>query len=184
MTSTYIFTSTRLGFRNWKDSDLKSLSKMNANSRVMEYFPTTVNEVETAKFIDRMQTEFTAYGFCYFAVDLLDNNEFIGFIGLSNKTFEADFTPCVDIGWRIDPNYWNKGFATEGALACLNYGFNSLGLNSIVSTAPKINKKSIEVMKKIGMHFVSEFNHPMLLNDPRLKSCVLYKIENNESESK
>lgn len=181
MSSSYIFTSERLGFRNWKGSDIKFLSKMNINPQVMEFFPSTVDESQTATFIQRMQAEYTEYGFCYFAVDLISSEDFIGFIGLSNKTFEADFTPCVDIGWRIDPNHWNKGFATEGAVACLNYGFNSLGLNSIVSTAPKINKKSIEVMKKIGMHFVSEFDHPALLNDERLKTCVLYKIDNIES---
>lgn len=181
MSSAYIFNSERLGFRNWQDSDLKALAKMNADPRVMEYFPSTVDEIETAKFIARMQAEFAKHNFCYFAVDLLSSNEFIGFIGLSNKDFEADFTPCVDIGWRIDPDHWGKGYATEGAKACLDYGFNTIALTSIVSMAPKINKKSIAVMKKIGMQFETEFDHPALLDDERLKTCVLYKIERNES---
>lgn len=181
MPDAYIFTSERLGFRNWKDSDLESLAKMNANPEVMEFFPSTVSRADTAKFIERMQNEYDQYGFCYFAVDLLTSNEFIGFIGLSNKDFEADFTPCVDIGWRIDPEHWYKGYATEGAKASLSYGFDQMALKSIVSMAPKINKKSIAVMKKIGMHFESKFEHPALSNDERLKACVLYKIDNNES---
>ena len=154
---------------------------MNANPEVMECFPSTVDEVETANFIQRMQDEYDDHNYCYFAVDLLSSNEFIGFIGLSKKTFEADFTPCVDIGWRIAPTHWGKGYATEGAKASLSYGFDQMALKSIVSMTPKINTKSIAVMKKIGMHFESEFEHPALLNDERLKTCVLYKINNNES---
>ena len=59
-----------------------------------------------------MQNQFAEKGFCYFAVDKLENSEFIGLICLSEQTFEADFTPCIDIGWRLASAEWNKGNAT------------------------------------------------------------------------
>jgi RimJ/RimL family protein N-acetyltransferase len=83
-----------------------------------------------------------------FRVDKLENNEFIGFIGLSEKSFEAEFTPCIDIGWRLSSEEWNKGYATEGAKRCLEYANEVLKLEKIVSIAPKINVKSERVMEK------------------------------------
>jgi RimJ/RimL family protein N-acetyltransferase len=124
-----------------------------------------------------MQNQFQDKGFCYFAVDKLEDNEFIGFIGLSEQTYKADFTPCIDIGWRIDSNEWNKGFATEGAKRCLEYAFNDLKLEKVFSIAPKINTKSEHIMKKIGLKKQYEFEHSLLTNNDRLKACVLYKTE-------
>ena len=113
--------------------------------------------------------------YCYFAVDKLDDGTFIGFIGLAYKTFETDFTPCVDIGWRLCKKEWNKGFATEGAKRCLAYGLDELGIKKINCIAPKVNIRSEQVMKKAGMSKVKEFIHPLLLNDERLRECVLYE---------
>lgn len=175
----YLFTSERLGFRNWIDADVDVMSEINMNADVMEFFPALQSREDTQKFIERMQKSFERTGFCYFAVDMLEDAELIGFIGLAEQTFESDFTPCVDIGWRLHPKAWYKGFATEGAKECLDYGFNKLKLEKIVSMAPVINVKSIHVMEKIGMQKVSYFeNHPYLLNDARLKKCVLYEIHN------
>jgi RimJ/RimL family protein N-acetyltransferase len=90
----------------------------------------------------------------------------------------ADFTPCIDIGWRIKYSEWNKGFATEGAIKCLDYAFEALKIEEIFSIAPKINLKSTHIMAKIGLKKQNEFEHPLLKNDARLKTCVLYKAKN------
>lgn len=177
--SPYLFTSARLGFRNWQEADIKPMAAINADPSVMEFFPTVKTYEETAGFILRMQQQFAEKGYCYFAVDRLNDHTFIGFIGLSWQTFEADFTPCADIGWRLARTAWGKGYATEGARRCLEYAFNELQLNNVLSMAPKLNIRSEEVMKKIGMQKVKDFTHPLLLQDERLKTCVLYKIENS-----
>src|ERR1700761_6816125 len=101
MNDRYIFTSERLGFRNWMMSDVSEMSLINADPKVMEFFPETRTREQTVEFIERMQKQFAEKGFCYFAVDRLDNNDLIGFIGISEQTFEADFTPCIDIGWGL-----------------------------------------------------------------------------------
>ena len=113
----YIFTSDRLGFRTWNKNDIPQMSQINNDDEVMAFFPKKPTEADTCFFIEQMQDIFSRRGFCYFAVEVLHPREFIGFIGLSEKTFESDFTPCVDIGWRLKRSAWNKGFATEGAKA-------------------------------------------------------------------
>ena len=151
--------------------------KNNSDENVMEFFPSIPTKEQTTEFIKRMKKQFEDNGFCYFAVDKLEGNEFIGFIGLSKQTYDAAFTPCIDIGWRIKSNEWNKGFATEGAKKCLDYAFNDLKIEKIYSIAPKANIKSEYIMAKIGLKKQYEFEHPLLINNDQLKTCVLYKIE-------
>lgn len=173
----YIFTSDRLGFRNWTSTDIDKMHEINSDEKVMEFFPRIPTKEQTTEFVERMKNQFEINGFYYFAVDKLEENEFIGFIGLSEQTYKAEFTPCIDIGWRIKSNEWNKGFATEGAKKCLEYAFNELKLKNVYSIAPKINTKSEHIMTKIGLKKQYEFEHSLLSNNDRLKTCVLYKNE-------
>ena len=173
----YLFKSRRLGFRNWLEGDTEKLAAINADEEVMAFFPSTRTWQETKNFIGRMRQKYSEKGYCYFAIDKLEDETFIGFIGLSEQNYEADFTPCVDIGWRLAKTAWNKGYATEGAKRCLEYGLEKLKINRIYSIAPIINTKSVQVMKNIGMRKLKTFNHPQLLNNARLRKCVLYVIE-------
>lgn len=174
-TDKFLFTSDRLGFRNWKSDDLTVMTQINTDPTVMEFLPIHQDEKKTLDFIDRMQRQFEKSSFCYFAVERLDTNELIGFIGLMEQNYPADFTPCVDIGWRLAKAQWGNGFASEGAKACLNYAKNSLKIEEIYSIAPKINLRSERVMQKIGLKKVKEFKHPLLSDYPHLENCVLYK---------
>lgn len=173
----YLFTSERLGFRNWLDADLPLMGVINSDEEVMQHFPSTQSIEQTQQFIIRMQELFEAKGFCYFAVDRLEDKEFIGFIGLSEQTYEADFTPCIDIGWRISRKYWGNGYATEGAKRVLDYAFDELELDSILSIAPVINAASESVMIKIGMQKVKTFEHSLLTDNEKLRECVLYEVK-------
>lgn len=173
----YIFKSERLGFREWITTDLEELAAINADPRVMRFFPAVQSFEQTEAFIKRMSLQFKQKGFCYFAVDRLDTPDFIGFIGLSVQTFEAAFNPCIDVGWRLKQAAWNQGFATEGAKRCLDYALTHLNLDKVNAMAPKINIPSINVMKKLGMEEVLTFNHPLLIDDARLRECVLYEIK-------
>ena len=174
----YIFTSKRLGFRNWQTSDIPKMTAINNNPNVMEFFPSTQNEAQTADFIQRMKTQFEQNGFCYFAVEKLETKEFIGFIGLSEQTYKSEFTPCVDIGWRLAEATWNQGLATEGAKRCLEFAFEHLQLKTIKAIAPEINLSSINVMQKIGMAKIGTFKHPKLKAFGRLETCVCFEIGN------
>jgi len=173
----YIFKSERLGFRNWVASDKSKMIEINSDPKVMEFFPSIPTSQQTEDFIKRMQKQFLEKGFCYFAVDKLSDNKLIGFIGVSEQTFESEFTPCVDIGWRLSQKEWGKGFATEGAKKCLDFVFNDIGLQKIKSICPVINDKSERVMTKLGMTKKMTFNHPLLTDYKPLEKCVLYEIE-------
>lgn len=155
------------------------MAEINSDAQVMEFFPFLPNYNQTEEFIERMKKQFTEKGFCYFAVEKLIDNEFIGFIGLSEQTYESEFTPCVDIGWRLSRNEWNKGYATEGAKKCLEFAFNKIGLTNVKSTCPVINYKSERVMNKLGMNKIMTFNHSLLKDYKELEECVLYEIEKN-----
>jgi RimJ/RimL family protein N-acetyltransferase len=152
------------------------MAAINADADVMEFFPAIATPEQTQEFIERMQNMLATKGYCYFAVDRLEDGIFIGFIGLGYQDYDASFTPCTDIGWRLNKNFWHLGYATEGAERCLQYAFEDLNLNNIKAIAPQINKKSIYVMQKIGMKKQLDFIHPKLLDDERLKHCVCYEI--------
>ena len=173
----YLFKSERLGFRNWMDSDIEKMIRINADREVMQYFPALPSIQETIAFIERMQIQFAKKNYCYFAVDELASGTFIGFIGLCDQTYESDFTPHTDIGWRLRRSSWSRGYATEGAKACLEYAKQNLNLPEIFSVASMVNLNSIRVMEKIGMSFVKNFDHPRLKHSASLKTCVLYSYK-------
>ena len=175
MKQSYLFTSARLGFRNWQESDIEAMAAINADARVMEFFPQVQSREQTIAFIERMQKQYMEKGFCYFAVEKLEDGAFIGFTGLSEQTYTAPFTPCIDIGWRIRQSEWNQGFATEAAKRCLQFAFETLQLKTIYAVAPKVNQKSERIMLNAGMQKQYEFDHALLADDKRLKCCALYR---------
>jgi ribosomal-protein-alanine N-acetyltransferase len=172
----YIFTCDRLGFRQWNDSDFDVFYKMCSDSKVMEYFPSTLSKLEVKRSIERFKDNISSTGIGFFAVDILASNEFIGFIGAKHQTMEVDFTPCVEIGWRLKRTSWGFGYATEGAAACLKYLFDNNITEEVYSFAPVQNKKSERVMINIGMQHMGFFNHPFLKADSNLLSHNLYHI--------
>lgn len=180
--SNYSIKTKRLGLRNWQAKDIEPATLMNADKAVMEFFPNTLTQQQTESFIKRMQLQFNERGFCYFAVDRLDTNQFIGFIGLSYQTYESVFTPCVDVGWRLLPEAWGNGFAIEGAKACLNFAFAELHLDAVYAIAPELNKKSQYVMQKLRMNAHTHFEHPNIDANNPLRKCVTYKISKSDYE--
>ena len=178
MKKEYIFKSERLGFRNWTKDDLTEFAKINSDPEVMEYFPKTLTKQESSDFIDRLQKHYKKRGYNYFATEILETSELIGFIGLAYQVYQTEFTPATDIGWCLKKSAWGKGYATEGAKRCLEFAFNELGIHKIVSTCTIRNIRSENVMKKIGLVKKGEFNHPNLSDYPEYEKCIWYEIEN------
>lgn len=176
-----LFRSEQLLFRTWSKSDLSAFAVINCDPEVMRYFPAPLTTDETALMINRLQEHQQEHGFCFWAVDLIESNHLIGMIGLSRPKMETWFTPCVEIGWRLHPAFWGKGLATEGALACLHYGWEVLGLEEIVSFTAGINFPSQRVMEKIGMRRDGVFDHPSLPDGHELQPHVLYRISRPSS---
>ena len=173
--SSYLFTSPRLGFRRWQTADLDAFTAINSDLEVMRFFEKPLPKEDTLAMMERMERLYEEKGFCYFAVEHLADQSLIGTIGLGWKTFEADFTPTVDLGYRIGKNWWNQGFSTEGAAACLDYA-RQVQIPKVVAMASIGNLASIQVMKKIGMQYWKEFDHPDLKDSPSIQRCSLYQL--------
>ena len=156
---------------------------MNADPRVMEFMPSLVTPQESDDLIDRIEQHFEHHGFGLFAAELLQENTFIGFIGLSVPAFDAPFMPAVEIGWRLAFEYWGCGLSTEAAHAVIRYAFESAGINSLVSFTAPMNLRSRRVMEKIGMTHDpgADFDHPRLPCGHPLRRHVLYRINKQKS---
>jgi len=179
----------RLILRPWKEADLVPFAALNADPKVMEYFPSTLSRKESDSLAHRIQQKFEERGYGMWAVAIPGIADFIGFIGLNNEdksTFPAHFTPAVEIGWRLASTYWGQGYATEGAKAALAYGFETLNLPEIVSFTAVQNMRSRRIMEKIGMHYdpKDDFDHPKLPEGHPLRKHVLYRINQQQWQQK
>lgn len=172
----YIIRTPRLGLRRWHESDREPFARLNADPAVMEYFPHLLSRPESDALVDRIEQHHVERGFGLWAVDWLETGQFVGFVGLSVPRFTAFFTPCVEIGWRLDRLWWGRGIATEAARACLSYGFSTLNLPEIVSFTTIPNQRSRHVMEKIGLTYRATFRHPNLPPEHPLTEHVLYGI--------
>jgi RimJ/RimL family protein N-acetyltransferase len=168
----------RLLLRRWRDSDRIPFQAMNADPRVMEFFPSPLPPEDSDALIARAESHFDRHGFGPFAVELPDEIAFAGFIGLSVPNFDAPFMPAVEIGWRLAFDCWGRGLATEGARAVIRYAFEDLKIDSLVSFTVPGNLRSRRVMEKIGMtHDPSDdFDHPSLPEGHPLRRHVLYRL--------
>lgn len=178
----YLFKTERLAIRNWRKSDLSEFSKMGQDEKVMEYFPSLLSKQQTINLMERMQVQFEKKGYAYLAVEILDNQEFIGMIGMSDQKYDIKlddsdevFSGFVDIGWRLKTAAWGKGYATEGARAWMNYGFEKMNVETIYSVAPVINIPSQKVMNKLGLERIGEFDHPKIDPSHPTRKCALFK---------
>jgi RimJ/RimL family protein N-acetyltransferase len=169
----------RLILRRWQQADLEPFAQMNADPEVMEHYPSCLTKDESQLFIQRAEEKFETNGFGFWALELKENSQFIGFVGLNIPNFEAAFTPCVEIGWRLGRGYWGKGYASEGAKAALDYALAPARLKEILSWTYEGNLRSRKVMERIGMiHDPKEdFNHPSLSEGHPLSRHVLYRIK-------
>jgi RimJ/RimL family protein N-acetyltransferase len=103
-------------------------------------------------------------------------------VGLWHPAYEAHFTPCVEIGWRLAYDHWGRGYAPEAARASLGFGFETVGLDEIVSLTAPANLRSRRVMEKIGMtrNEADDFDHPRVADGHALKRHVLYRLKRSD----
>ena len=168
----------RLVLRDWRDSDLAPFAALNADPDVMQYFRGTLTRAESDAFAARIRANLQQDGWGLWAVEVIGGEPFIGFVGLARQTFEAHFTPAVEVGWRLAKAAWGRGYAPEAARAVIEFGFAELGLTEIVSITTAGNAKSRRVMQKIGMTYepADDFEYPLLEEGHPLRPSVLYRL--------
>ena len=168
----------RLLLRRWLPADREPFAALNADPEVAEFLPAALTGGASDALAARIQAHFEAHGFGLWAVEAPGVAPFLGFTGLSIPGFQAPFTPCVEIGWRLAARFWGRGYATEAARAALAFGFESLRLPEIVSFTVPGNLRSQRVMEKIGMRRDpdDDFDHPALPEGHPLRRHVLYRV--------
>jgi RimJ/RimL family protein N-acetyltransferase len=171
-------TTDRLLMRAWKESDYEPFAALNADPAVMEHFPAPMTPEQSNTVADLFSEQLKERGFGLWALEVLETGQFIGFTGLSVPSFEAHFTPAVEVGWRLSKDAWGNGYASEAARAALAHGFGPAGLDEVVSFTATTNKPSQRVMERIGMTHdeADDFDHPRLDPGHRLERHVLYRI--------
>ena len=143
----------------------------------MEHFPSVLTREESDALARRAGAAIDAGGWGLWAVEAADR-AFCGFVGLERPRFEARFTPCVEVGWRLARETWGRGYAPEAARRALAFGFEELGLHEVVSFTVPANLRSRRVMEKLGMSHDpgDDFLHPRFRDDPRMGPHVLYRL--------
>ncbi|MFZ4515298.1 MAG: GNAT family N-acetyltransferase [Acidimicrobiia bacterium] len=174
--------TSRLVLRRWRLEDREPFAAMNADPRVMEFMPETLSREKSDALAARVDQMFDVRGYGLWAVELRSTSEFIGWTGLSQPTWNAHFTPAVEVGWRIAAAHWNQGYATEAARVALSDGFARVGLDGVVSFTTYANHRSRRVMEKLGMRHEprEDFAHPALPVDHPLCPHVLYRLRASE----
>ena len=172
----------RVLLREWLDADLEPFAELNADPRVAEFLGAPLDRAASDALIDWIVARWASDGHGLWAVERSDDGAFLGFVGLAAPSFEAAFTPCVEVGWRLAPAAWGHGYATEAARAALRFGFTDLGLAEIVSFTTVANVRSRAVMERLGMTRdpADDFDHPRLGEDDPLRPHVLYRLRRTD----
>jgi ribosomal-protein-alanine N-acetyltransferase len=176
----------RLLLRPLREQDFAAFAAMNADPRVMEWLPKALTRSESDATAARICDHFARHGFGKSAVEVIGACNFVGYVGLSVASFEAPFTPCVEIGWRLAFEHWGLGYATEGAQAVLAYAFGELNLDQVVSFTVPENVRSRNVMERLGMTRspAEDFDHPILPEGHRLRRHVLYRMRRTDWDAR
>jgi RimJ/RimL family protein N-acetyltransferase len=172
-------TTPRLLLRRWRDEDREPFAALNADPVVMEHFPAPLTRKESDALVDRIEAGLDERGWGLWAAQVREPAAFIGFVGLNPATFEAPFTPAVEIGWRLACEHWGHGYATESARAALEFGFVDVELDEIVSFTTHANTRSRRVMERLGMRHdpSDDFDNPTVPEGSAIRPHVLYRLD-------
>jgi RimJ/RimL family protein N-acetyltransferase len=166
----------RLRLRQWRPADYEPFAALNADPRVMEFFPSVLTRAESDAIADRSAAFIRERGWGPWAVELRYSGEFVGSVGLHTPSSDLPFSPCVEVLWRLAFEHWGKGLASEAARAACEFAFRSLKLEEIVSFTVVGNRRSRAVMERLGMRPSGTFEHPGLPEGHPLKLHCLYRL--------
>ncbi len=177
MTPPAALDTARLRLRPPVAADLDDLAAMHADPEVMAHFRTPLDRAASDAFMAQMAAHRERHGFGAWTLERRSDGAVVGLAGLLVPTFDAPFTPCVEISWRLARPHWGKGYALEAAAAALAFGFDDLGLDRIVAFTVPANQRSWRLMERLWMRRdpADDFDHPNLPHGHPLRRHVLYR---------
>lgn len=152
----------RTVLRRWRDADLDPFAALNADSEVMEFFPSTLSRADSDLFATRIADEIERTGHGLWALEV--EGRFAGYVGTTTVTFDGELHGATEIGWRLARWAWGHGYASEAACAVLDDAFTTRNLDQVVSFTTETNVRSRAVMERIGLvrRHDLDFDHPRL----------------------
>lgn len=182
----------RLTLRTWAEADKIPFRIQNADPRVWEHFPIdALSAAESDAAVDRFCAHQLTHGFCFWATEISESKQFIGYVGLNIYSWTVDRAPVVEIGWRLAHEQWSKGFATEAARSVLEFAFCEMRAPEIVAITAATNERSQRIMRRLGMRHspTDDFRHPAVPTNHPLSPHVMYRLSkadwsaNNDADS-
>jgi RimJ/RimL family protein N-acetyltransferase len=173
----------RLWLRQWRDEDREPFAALCADPTVMEFLSSSRDRATAYAAIDKWSVRLAERGWGFWAAELKETREFIGFVGLQVPATPHPFLPCVEIGWRLAAKHWGHGYATEGGRSALRVAFQMLELPEVIATTALGNSRSRAVMERLGMRGPeTTFQHPGVPPDNSLRTHMLFRLSRNEWE--
>ncbi len=168
----------RLVIRNWRESDRELFHRINSDESVVAFFPNRRSRAESDAFMDEERAEIDADGYGWTAVELVATGQCIGWTGLKETAIEGVAPEgSHEIGWRLVPEFWGKGYVTEAASALIDFAFNKVDLSEVISFAVWNNTRSTAVMERLGMRYERDFTHHSIPEThPHLARFKLYRL--------
>lgn len=180
MSMLFQLRTPRLLLRHWQASDYAPFSDLNRDAEVMRYFPNPLSQAESIELADRISAGLSERGWGFWAAELRESNEFLGFIGLSHNASTPQ-GKILETGWRLKQDAWGRGYATEGAKAALVFAFEILKLAEVFALTSTGNDRSRAVMERLGMvNIENNFMHPKIADGDPLQEHVLYRVTAKE----
>lgn len=172
----------RLLLREWRAEDRDPFAALNADAEVMRHFRSTLTRDESDSLADGAAAHLVEHGWGLWAVEVISTGTFIGFTGLNRPSFDAHFTPAIEVGWRLARAAWGFGYATEAARAAVDVAFDpvgGLGLAEVVSFTTVDNARSRAVMRRLGMTHdpADDFDSPSLPPGHPQRPHVLHRLQ-------
>lgn len=175
------FETERLRLRQWRDADKTPFAAINADARVMQYFPARLDRAQSDALLGELRHHIDHNGWGIWAVEEKATGTLVGGVGIQIPAPDLPVFPCVEIAWRLAVGHWGKGFATEAAQGALRVGFDQLGLPEIVAFTPMTNLRSREVMVRLGMRDTGQsFEHPNVPEGNLLRKHCLYFLSRKQ----
>ena len=173
-----VVTTARLVLRPFTDVDREPFYALNTHPQVVDSLGTSPSRAESDAMVERYTAELEREGWGFWAVEVPGGAPFVGMVGLHRLPPWIPAAPAVEAGWRLHPDHWGHGYATEAAVASLRYGFGEAGLDEIVAYTTTVNARSQAVMERLGMvrDVDADFDHPQVPVGHPLRRHVLYRV--------
>ena len=173
-----VVTTARLVLRPFTDVDREPFFALSTHPDVVASLGTSPSRAESDAMVERYTAELEREGWGFWAVEVSGGAPFVGMVGLHRLPRWIPAAPAVEAGWRLHPDHWGHGYATEAAAASLRYGFGEAGLDEIVAYTTTVNTRSQAVMERLGMvrDVDADFDHPQVAVGHPLRRHVLYRV--------